>query len=76
VVTRPPERITLGGCGADQREDKLKGPAGLEGFVGKVAVVSGGQRKDVQQVHGPEDRPGRRTPLREENTKTAGVHEE
>jgi hypothetical protein len=48
MVTGPPQRITLGGSSTQQRQNKLKRPAGFEGFVGKVTVKSGGKGKHVQ----------------------------
>ena len=49
VVRRPPERTALRGAGAQNGKHKLRGPAGFEGFVGKVAVIEAGNREHPNQ---------------------------
>lgn len=49
MMSGPPQRPTLGCAGAQDTEEKLCNTAGLEGFVGKVAMVEAG---DGKHAHG------------------------
>ena|SRR6516225_9334340 len=50
MMPGPPERAFLHGAAAKPRQDKLKDPARLEGAVGEVAMIAGGDAEHPDQV--------------------------
>ena len=56
VVAGPPQRAFLHGQATGPRKDELKGPAGLEGTVRKISVITGGNAEHAQRVNGQAER--------------------
>ena len=73
VVARPPQGAFLDPQGSQERHDGLKDSRGLEGSVGKVAVVETCYEKDPHPVEAKAGRNGRPTDAHDERREHAQV---
>ena len=73
VVARPPQGAFLDPQGAQERHDGLKDSRGLEGSVGKIAVVETCYEKDPHPVEAEAGRNGRPTDAHDERREHAQV---
>src|SRR5580704_9492813 len=52
VISGPPENAFLRGHGGEKSHHELKRPAGLEGAMGEITVISRGHKKHANVIGG------------------------
>ncbi len=67
VLVTPPQRTALHGGGAQDGEQKLRQPRGVERFMRKIAVIKTGHRKHPDKIHGRCHRHRRPAPAHEKH---------
>jgi hypothetical protein len=74
MVGGPPDGAALHGRGTQQAENELADAGGLEGAVGKVAVIEAGDREHAHGIGDQRDDQGDRADTDPDDGKAGEVH--